>query len=200
VSAVRLVLLRHGETQANRARLIQGQDDSPLTPEGVLGIGRLTEKLRALPVEAEAAHWYCSPLPRARETLRLVREGLGLAPDPGAPVRYDPRLMEIDFGAYTGRPVDDVLTLIQHHKRDPARAYPGGESGADLKARVLAFLEEVTNGGGGRQVLVMTHFGVIETALRHYLGIPVTQRVHPDHEEIHHIDLAPGAPPRVSRI
>lgn len=196
MSAFRLVLLRHGETQANRAQLIQGQDDSPLTPEGIEGITRLTEKLRALPVEADAAHWYCSPLPRARETLRLVRAGLGLEPG-AAPVRYDPRLMEINFGAYTGRPVEDVLPLIQRHKRDPARSYPGGESGAELKARVLEFLAEVTN-GGGRQVLVMTHFGVIETALRHYFAIPLTEAVHPPHDSVHRVDLGPDGLPRLT--
>lgn len=198
MSAVRLVLLRHAETEANRARLIQGQDDSPLTPEGIATTRLLSEKLRGLGLPEAPATWHCSPLPRARETLRRVREAL----EAGGPVRYDPRLMEIDFGELTGRPVLEVLPIIQRHKRNPALAYPGGESGADLKGRVLDFLAEATGNGGaaglGGPVLVMTHFGVIETALRHYLGIPVSQPVHPPHEAVHAIDLAPGAPPRLS--
>lgn len=198
MTAVRLVLLRHAETEANRARVIQGQDDSPLTPEGVASIPALADKLRGLQLKPDAP-WHCSPLPRARETLRRVRDHLGA----DGPVRYDPRLMEIDFGELAGRPVLDVLATIQRHKRDTARPYPGGESGADLKRRVLDFLAEVTGDGGtgsGGPVLVMTHFGVIETALRHYLGIPLTERVHPPHEAVHAIDLSPGAPPRLSLL
>jgi broad specificity phosphatase PhoE len=195
VSTVRLVLLRHAETEANRARVIQGQDDSPLTPEGVASIPALADKLRALNLKPDAA-WHCSPLPRARETLRRVRDHLGA----DGPVRYDPRLMEIDFGELAGRPVLDVLATIQRHKRDTARPYPGGESGADLKRRVLDFLAEVTGDGVEGPVLVMTHFGVIETALRHYLGIPLTERVHPPHEAVHVIDLGAGAPPRLSLL
>lgn len=193
MSLVRLVLLRHAETQANRARVIQGRDDSPLTPEGIAAIAMVAAKLRGLGLTADAT-WYCSPLPRARETLRRVRADLGA----DGPVHYDPRLMEIDFGDLTGRPVLDVLPRIQRHKRAPSLPYPGGESGADLKRRVLDFLAEATGDGAGGPVLVMTHFGVIETALRHYLGIPVSEPVHPPHEAVHTIDLAPGGPPRLS--
>jgi broad specificity phosphatase PhoE len=193
VSAVRLLLLRHAETEANRARVIQGQDDSALTPEGIATAALVAEKLRALGLKPDLT-WHCSPLPRARETLRRVRAALGA----DGPVRYDPRLMEIDFGELTGRPVLEVLARIQRHKRNPALPYPGGESGADLKRRVLDFLAEATGNGAAGPVLVMTHFGVIETALRHYLGIPLTEPVHPPHEAVHAIDLETGAPPRLS--
>jgi len=201
VTAIRLVLLRHAQTEANRARVIQGQDDSPLTPEGIAATALLAEKLRAMGLKSGAA-WYCSPLPRARETLRRVRAALGA----DGPVSYDPRLMEIDFGELTGRPVLDVLPTIQRHKREPSLPYPGGESGADLKGRVLNFLNEVAGDGSAgpagpdRSVLVMSHFGVIETALRHYMGIPLSEPVHPPHEAVHAIDLAAGAPPRLSLL
>jgi len=193
VSAVRLLLLRHAETEANRARVIQGQDDSPLTPEGIAATALVSAKLRGLGLQSDAT-WHCSPLERTRATLRRVRAALGA----DGPVRYDPRLMEIDFGELTGHPVLDVLPRIQRHKRNPSLPYPGGESGADLKRRVLDFLEEATGNGAAGPVLVMTHFGVIETALRHYFGIPVSEPVHPPHEAVHAIDLAPGAPPRLS--
>jgi broad specificity phosphatase PhoE len=198
VSAVRLVLLRHAETEANRARLIQGQNDSPLTPEGIATTALLAEKLRGpglgLGFPGAPATWYCSPLERARETLRRVRATLSA----DGPVRYDARLMEIDFGDLTGRPVLDVLPIIHRHKLESALPYPGGESGADLKRRVLDFLAEATAGDAGGPVLVMTHFGVIETALRHYLAIPLSEPVQPPHEAVHAIDLGPGAPPRLT--
>jgi probable phosphoglycerate mutase len=194
LSGVRLLLLRHGETRANRARLIQGQDDSPLTPEGIDGTLRVADKLRALPLEADRTETYCSPLPRARETLERIRGHLSL----NGPVRYDPRLMEIDFGRLTGRPVAEVLPRIRTHKEQAHLPYPGGESGQDLKARVLAFLDEVAAAHPGRHLLVMTHFGVIETTLRHLFQIPLSEAVHPPHDAVHRIDLAPDEPPRLA--
>jgi broad specificity phosphatase PhoE len=113
-------------------------------------------------------------------------------------VRYDDRLMEIDFGELTGRPVEEVLHLIRRHKTDSALPYPGGESGDDLRNRVLAFLKEATAGRAGRQLLVMTHFGVIETTLRHLFQIPLSEAVHPPHDAVHRIDLAPDEPPRLA--
>ena len=179
--------------RANRARRIQGQDDSPLTPEGIDAIVRVAEKLRALPLETARTATFCSPLFRARDTLDRIRGHLVL----NGPVRYDPRLMEIDFGRLTGRPVAEVLPLIQTHKAQTDLAYPGGESGRDLRARVLAFLDEVTAAHAGRHLLVMTHFGVIETTLRHLFHIPLSEPVHPPHDAVHRIDLTPNGPPRL---
>jgi len=196
VTGACLLLLRHGETEANRARLIQGQDDSPLTPEGVAGTRAVADKLRALALDPARTATYCSPLPRARDTLERVRRHLGM----NGPVHYDPRLVEIHFGELTGRPVDEVLPRILRHKRDTRLAYPGGESGDQLKARVLAFVEAATRAHPGGFVLVMTHFGVIETAVRHFLEVPLSEPVRPPHDAVHRIDLAPGEAPRLTVI
>lgn len=196
MSGVRLILLRHGETEANRARLIQGQDDSPLTPEGIAGARRVADKLRGLDLHPVRTATYCSPLARARETLERIRRHLAM----NGRVRFDRRLMEIDFGDLTGRPVAEVLPRIRTHKEQASLPYPGGESGHDLRARVLAFLEEATDGRDGHDLLVMTHFGVIETTLRHLFGIPVSEPIHPPHDAVHRIDLPPDGPPRLTRL
>jgi probable phosphoglycerate mutase len=196
VTPTHLLLLRHGETEANRARLIQGRDDSPLTPEGVAGTRQVADKLRDLGLDPARTATYCSPLPRARDTLGHVRGHLGV----NGPVRYDPRLVEIDFGTLTGRPVDEVLPRILRHKRDTRLPYPDGESGDQLKARVLAFVEDATRAHPGWHVVVMTHFGVIETAVRHFFKVPLSEPVRPPHDAVHHIALAPGAPPRLTVI
>jgi len=201
-----VVMLRHGETEANRDRRIQGQNDTPLTASGILGITALADKLAGLtakilitdgrettPPGSDASHirqpatTYCSPLPRARETLARLRTHLGW----NGPITLDARLREIDFGDYTGRPVDDILPFIQHHKKNRALAYPGGESGADLSRRVMGFLDDIRTLHGGESVLVMAHFGPIETALRHYLNIPISERVWPTHDQVHRFDFGP---------
>lgn len=189
-----LLLLRHGQTEANRARRIQGRDDSPLTPEGLADTLAAADKLRALGLDPACTATYCSPLPRARDTLERVRRHLGM----NGPVRYDPRLAEIHFGELTGRPVDEVLPRILRHKRHTHLSYPGGESGDDLKARVLAFVDEAMATHPGWNVVVMTHFGVIETAVRHFFRVPLSEPVRPPHDAVHRIDLAPDAPPRLT--
>lgn len=190
-----LILLRHGETEANRARLIQGQDDTPLVPEGHAATLAMADKLGALGLDPARTATYCSPLPRARRTLERVRRHLGM----NGAVRYDPRLMEIHFGDLTGRPVEEALPRILRHKRRTDLPYPGGgESGDDLKARVLAFVEEAMAAHPGWSVVVMTHFGVIETAVRHYFRVPLSEPVRPPHDAVHRIDFVPEAPPRLT--
>lgn len=208
--------MRHGETEANRARRIQGQDDTPLTAHAIRATRAMAAKLAALEEttlaggksgESSASrspntlpdwpHQYCSPLQRARDTLGHLRTHLGLTE---TPVSYDPRLMEIDFGEHTGRPVDEVLELILHHKRHPWQAYPGGESGQDLQNRVLEFVAEISARHAGERVLVMTHFGVIETVLRHYLRIPTEQPVRPQHDQLFRVELSDTQPAVVTQL
>ena len=96
--------------------------------------------------------------------------------------------------------MDDILPHIQTHKENPERAYPGGESGTDLKGRVMDFLSDIQRQHGGAQVLVMTHFGPIETVLRHYLNIPVSERVWPAHDQVHRIDFGGKDSPSVTTL
>ena len=193
-----LLLLRHGETEANRGRRIQGQDDTPLTATGIATITRVADKLRDQGLDPEGLIRYCSPLPRARDTLQRLHDALSWQ---GHPITYDERLQEIHFGDYTGRPVEEILPLIQHHKENSALAYPGGESGDDLKARVMGFLGDVLGRHPEGNILVMTHFGPIETALRHYLGIPVSERVWPAHDQVHRLVFSgTGTAPRVTTL
>jgi probable phosphoglycerate mutase len=194
VTGVSLFLLRHGETEANRARRIQGQDDTPLIPEGHAATLAAADKLGGLRLDPARTATYCSPLPRAKHTLERVRRHLGM----NGAVRYDPRLMEIHFGELTGRPVDEMLPRILRHKRDTRLAYPGGESGDELKARVLDFVEGVMEAHPGWDVVVMTHFGVIETAVRHFFQVPLSEPVRPPHDAVHRIDLAPDRSPRLT--
>lgn len=186
-----LLLLRHGQTEANRDRRIQGQDDSPLTPEGEAHATIMAEKLRGMELPIEHISIYCSPLARTRDTLERLRTHLNM---PGE-VRFDPRLMEIDFGEYTGKPVEGLLPTIQQHRKNTRLAYPGGESGDDLKARTVHFLKEAVQAGQGHHLLVMTHFGVIETTLRHYELIEDGTTFIPAHDEIYRIRLTYGESP-----
>src|SRR5688500_1044189 len=91
-SHTELWLIRHGESEGNRAGLLQGQRDYPLSARGRQQAQRLAERLGTVRFDA----LYSSDLTRALDTARAVSATIGL------PVTLDPGLREIDYGAWSG--------------------------------------------------------------------------------------------------
>ena len=108
---------------------------------------------------------HSSPSQRA---LRLAREL-----SPHAPVHIDPRLSEIDFGAWEGRRWDAIArSEIDAWAEDILGfAPPGGESGATLQARVLDFAASLDYAS----VAIVTHAGVMRALLGHWRQLPVAE-------------------------
>src|SRR3954452_15944987 len=80
-----VLLVRHGETEWNRARRYQGWLDSPLTPEGIAQARAIGRRLRLLPEAANAAI-LASPLGRARHTAEIIAEALSDEGDQRRPI------------------------------------------------------------------------------------------------------------------
>src|SRR5258706_11374065 len=101
---VTLYFARHGETLANVEKRFQGRNDTPLTEHGRLQARMLAAILAGLLAGQKTPRFVSSPLPRARTTMELVLEALGL------PRNYDtdPRLMEIDLGDWSGLTDDEA--------------------------------------------------------------------------------------------
>jgi broad specificity phosphatase PhoE len=93
-----IYLVRHGETEFNRERRIQGHVDSPLTALGVRQAKAVGRLLRDLIREPEGWRIVSSPLGRARTTAEIVADKLG-----GLPVELDDRLKEMSWGPHDGR-------------------------------------------------------------------------------------------------
>lgn len=144
-----ILLARHGETEWNRRKLLQGWGDSPLTERG-------REQARALGALARScgvARVVASPLGRARAT------ALEVAAATGAPLDLRDELKEIDAGICSG------ITVAEAYQRHPdfheARrldrwnvAWPGGESYASALPRVEAVLASLP---AERPLLVVAH-------------------------------------------
>lgn len=149
----RLILVRHGETDWNTLRVLQGQADVELSSSGrkqAVALRRLVQ--RWCPTSA-----VCSDLARTSETASLI--GWGHA-------AKDPRWREADLGTWTGRKVAELLNhepLHYQRWRDGLQAPPGGETFADFRKRVQAALEALGSTPGN--VLVVTHGGVIRAAV-----------------------------------
>ena len=98
---MRLLLIRHGQSQANLDGIIQGDDD-PLTE---LGREQADRVGRYLATTIAVDHLYASPLARARETALIIGRHIGRAPV------FEPGLAEIHAGTAAGilRPLRPVL-------------------------------------------------------------------------------------------
>lgn len=148
-----LLLIRHGETPLNVARVLQPAD-TPLSDRGRAQAQALAQRLRG---EA-LGQIVCSDLPRARQTAEIVAAACGVA------IETTPLLRERDFGDLRGRPYDglgfDPLTM--------ADAPPGGESIAEFEARcALAWVDLLQRRAGlGAALAVVTHGLVLRAWLR----------------------------------
>lgn len=158
-------LLRHGETEWNTEKRIQGSANSPLTAKG------REQTAKWLPTLA-AYHWdriCASDLGRVRETVAILNARLEL------PVVFDPRLREQGWGDWEGLTLPDVQRRFQDElARRVAMGWgfaaPGGESRKAVKDRVFSALREAADRWPGRGILVVCHQGVIKATLYHLTG------------------------------
>lgn len=161
---LRVVLVRHGETEGNVRGIVQGQSDTPLTEKGIASTIRKAEKLSGFSFDAV----YCSDLNRTVDTLKRMQGQMEKLPE----AVYTRDLREIDFGDLTGRLKKDIMPIILEHKASPDRPYPNGESGGAFITRVKGFFEMLRDRHVGGEILVVTHFGVLETVARQFSGPP----------------------------
>ncbi|HET6485240.1 MAG TPA: histidine phosphatase family protein [Spirochaetia bacterium] len=168
---MKLVLIRHGQTEWNAQRRTQGQRDSPLTETGLRQADHLGQRLRTLSPRA----FFCSDTGRARKTADRIT----LANPGFPPVRPEPRLRELDFGEWEGLAHDEIRTrypdLYRIYRSDPARfRAPGGEAFPDVQMRFLSFAEELHPESDGT-VIAVTHSGTIRVALLALTGRPLSE-------------------------
>ena len=146
-----LYLVRHGETDWNRQRRIQGLTDIPLNDTGrsqAMAAGMLLARRSWDAV-------YASPLSRARETASIIATELGLA----EPTLLD-ALVERNYGAAEG------LDWMQVERQFPHGAsVPGRESREQVGARVVPALIELAEERAGQSLVIVSHGGAIRAVL-----------------------------------
>ncbi|MGH6931824.1 MAG: histidine phosphatase family protein [Dongiaceae bacterium] len=150
-----LALLRHGPTEWNTEHRLQGRTDLPLS-----AAGRAAVKRWEPPHWSTTCGWITSPLSRCIETAEILRRRSGAL----APLRIEPALAEMSFGAWEGRRLADLRRelgrgLAELEARGLDFRAPGGESPRDVQARLRPWLGQVGNLGG--TTLAIAHKGVI---------------------------------------
>lgn len=149
-----LTLVRHGRTEFNVSRLLQGWCDSPLTSEGIEGVTRTAQYLSDRRFDAA----YVSPLGRTITTAQEI-----LAFHPSTPKLLDDDLRELSFGHWEERPEEEVFAEIDPYAlfegilRGEHQGFPGGESGAAFMSRVERAFSRIEASHPTGDVLVVSH-------------------------------------------
>lgn len=153
---MKIYVLRHGETDWNRQRLLQGRSNIRLNENGRKLAKETAEGMKDIPFDIV----FTSPLDRAKETAEIVLNGRDI------PVIEDERIMEISFGVYEGKPwrkTEDfegdanIYNFFNHPGQ--YRTVEGGESLEELAERTAEFMKDICNRPElqDKTVLVSTH-------------------------------------------
>ena len=151
-----LLLARHGETDWNRELRIQGSSDVELNDLGRRQAQALAKELTDVDLDAI----YASDLSRASATAAAVAATHGLD------VRFDPRLRERSFGSWEGLTREDLDAM-------PPGSHHDGETDEEVRARMLAAVDEIAAAHPGEQVLIVSHGGALNTLWHHALGVRI---------------------------
>ena len=175
----RLIFVRHGETTYNAEGRLQGQLDTPLNARGrgqARAVGGTLRSLLGSEIDRldEAQAFFASPLKRARETMDIARDAMGLKPG-----RYhlDPVLKELSFGVWEGLTwpeieVKDAKGLRARREDRWAFVPEGGESYAMLAERLRPWLDTLRE-----HAFVISHGGVARVLMALIAGIPPAKAV-----------------------
>jgi broad specificity phosphatase PhoE len=147
-----ILLARHGETDWNAQRRVQGHSDTPLNDTGRAQALALAETLDGAELDAV----YSSDLARALDTAQVVAERKGLE------VNVLPELRERHFGTWEGLTDREILERFPDAK---SGSWGDGETKDEMRERVLAALRRIAGEHPAGRVLVVTHGGPVRALL-----------------------------------
>ena len=192
---MQLFLIRHGETDWNTERRIQGNTDTPLNAKGLVQAERLATRLAA---DAKIDTLYTSPLARARVTANIIAQKSGIT------ATQDDRLKEKSLGDMEG------LTIAEFEQQYPDlhRGWlnsadhfplPNEETPTQLRERIETFLADLrVRHQNGTRIGVVSHGGTISMFVSMLVGLETNKRS-PfwfDNASITVVDLS-GSRPRI---
>ncbi|HSN97100.1 MAG TPA: histidine phosphatase family protein [Candidatus Nanopelagicales bacterium] len=168
---MKLLLIRHGQTDDNHRQVFQGHAGRGLNDRGREQAALLAARLARAPIHLDAL--YCSDLERARETADILGRALALTPTP------DEALREVNLGAWQGL----SLTEIQAQFPDEWAAWRrgddirrgGGETYREVGDRYERAVARMTAQHPDGAIAIVSHGAAIKTFTARVLGVPVPQ-------------------------
>jgi alpha-ribazole phosphatase len=164
--SLRLILLRHGEPSLAVPGLCYGKLDVELSDAGKEQVRNKLPFLRMAKPDA----LYTSPRRRASESARILGSALGMA------LQTVEELAEINFGEFEGRTYDEIRKLYPAEfkmwmEQPDTIIFPGGETFASLKQRVLGFTRTLQQNHVRQTVAIVAHGGVNRVILADAFGM-----------------------------
>lgn len=154
-------LVRHGQTEWNEKKLIQGFKDSPLTDSGIIEVKKLAKKLKNIKFD----YIYSSDLLRAKRTAEIIALEHKLS------VETDKLIRERSFGYLEGKPSflikewDDALSKLTSAEKDKYRHAKDIETNEEVANRAITFIKELSVRFPGKTILLVSHGGLIRQFL-----------------------------------
>lgn len=151
-------LMRHGEAVLNANGMILNAElgvENGLTEKGIDQVRRALHELR----HANIDYIFYSPLPRTKETARMVAEALRV---PESQVIMDIRLLEVTFGEFERKPVGDYHAFFKTGYERLVKAPQGGETWIQVKKRTSQLLYDIEKKYTGKRILIVSHNGVMQ--------------------------------------
>lgn len=169
-----IYLLRHGQTDWNRERRAQGQQESRLTDLGRQQARELGQRLTEQPLDSI----YCSSSVRTRETAELAFGARHMD------ILYCDKLREIRMGAWEGRLYDDIRNEDQVQFdafwQSPDKfSVDGAETFLELQQRAISRVEEILMNSGHQHIAIVSHGAWIKSLLCAIEQRPLNQLWHP---------------------
>ncbi len=191
---LRIYLARHGETDWNAERRLQGQTDTPLNSKGRQQAAQLAEHLKGIHLDAV----YSSTLSRSRDTAEIARGGV--------PLKSLAGLKERNHGKFEGKMLDGSDPAIEREYRqrrgDPNDDLDGGESLNQFYERVRTTFEEILRQHKSGAILIVGHAITNQMILRDVLGLTLKQSlsIRQANDELYLIEIDRGNPPRLWKL
>lgn len=173
MTATRIYLVRHGQVEGHEEKRYNGQGDVSLTPKGQAQYGMLSMRLQKKSIAAV----YSSDLKRCVEGAQLLASGHGVEPQ----LREELRELHIgDWEGMTWQELQQQYPDQWQARLDDIVSYrvPGGESLADLAARVKPAIEKIVSEHPGDELIVVGHGGVNRVILLEAIGAPLERLFH----------------------
>ena len=157
-----IYIIRHGQTEKNKANLLQGRSEHPLNETGIRQAQEAGEWFAKQGIIFDAV--LSSPLKRAIDTGKIAAgKGSDFEPD------IDERLIEMEYGPYEGldlrMPPPEIIEFFSDFVHNPAP--DGMEQLPEVTTRVGAFLEEIRERAETEEILVSTHAIAMKGALEY---------------------------------
>ncbi|WP_459501177.1 phosphoserine phosphatase 1 [Bacillus sp. C1] len=163
-----LYVTRHGETEWNIAKRMQGRKNSNLTEKGMLQAKQLGERLK----DISLATIYSSPSDRTMHTAELIKGGRHI------PIIADEHFYEINMGTWEGQTLEDLEAQypeeVHTFWNEPHRfCSTSGENFYDVYNRVIEGVNDLLEKHKGESILIVSHAAAAKLLVGHFAGLSV---------------------------